>query len=496
MDQVINWEHIKARASAPMEEPKRIWSKTLVTFMQGLHWWLIDDVLKEAASGANKDGTLAKMCGQPFDPLPEDVGCCWILYAKEDPKACPWLRDALLLPMRWADQWRSSEPARHDPRLPTRVHDLANQVIEGLYDPYHRLRRWRLTSLLDKKFNLSDFDWPADSGGGALAAGLWAAIRGSGSNRKVWASVAWDHGELSSVRELDKKLKLAADWGAERFYVANDQKVATIVNDLPTPQGTRLVVCNLDPRSHDLDPGYRSRAERSLAPMLAEFHIKPEVQRDSAGKFIHENLKKCRDYYLGMTIPAEANDYYYSNLIDAVAEGCREKFDALLPAAQTEPVRPRLVTILSPSLVSLVAAMIVRPSACLALRTERGANQDLDPDDWLEPHIQKLEEWFDEKLCANLGCQNLDIRRFDRKADLGTTFRNLVGAFTRKNPHGLLIFDVTSGTTRMKITLASLASSDDRLLVIDHDLLGKKNRPIPLTEAPVLFGPLAAAALP
>ena len=222
-------------------------------------------------------------------------------------------------------------------------------MIGGVYDPLRRQRQWTLESLVDQaKFDLSDFDSVADSGSAALAAGLLAAIRGGRSNPKIWASAQWNDGTFSRVENLDKKLALAKAWGADKFYVAHNQTIEPRDRPNGCPES---FVSRLKKPTDDDDPRYGTRAERALSEMLKEFGIEPDLERDGEDR--------SRDWYVNCEDWDQATTFYYRCLLDRIADRCREE---LLPSIAAAGInQPRMVTILSTSLVSLLVARIVKP---------------------------------------------------------------------------------------------------------------------------------------
>jgi hypothetical protein len=164
-------------------------------------WWLRPEVLRAAADyGADLPDCLP--------PLPSAPGSCWVAFEQRD--GLPLLRDALPLPLGWRG-------GAHGPGLPALLRAEADAVVRAL-----RLGGWGLHLADDLAGCVLADDLPVTvaSAWAPLAAGLLLAADGLGPRPGVWANGAWDSARgLRPIDGLEPKLALAAEWGAESFFV-------------------------------------------------------------------------------------------------------------------------------------------------------------------------------------------------------------------------------------------------------------------------------------
>lgn len=459
----ITWEWIgrEQRCDRGLAELSEYDAEILAKEFDGLHWWLQAEVLEKARRSPLPAGSVwARIWARPLPALPRVRGSCWIVFVYDGPRKYPLLRDALLLPLRWVPHATRSQPG-HSSRLPANLHTMANEVIGAVSDPRDHERRWTLElaempSL--QRFDFRQLSLGLDSGWASLTSGLLVAIHGGRVQPEIWVSAAWKAEALAPVGGLEEKIALAEAWGAEQFFVAPGQEVEA--NRIVQRKGWTLRVHRLGPRTNDASPRHEPKAETALKPLTEAFEIRPT--RD-------DPLEARSDWYLSYAETSEANDYYDDYLIDEIATRCRDVLekqegpDALAGA--------RLVTILSTSRVALLGAMIVRPEACLVLYTDDDPQLD-------RVQIRQMKGRFERKLQGAV----VPFARFRKKDPLKEKLLELVTEFTDRYPRGPLIFDVNSGTSRMKFHLVSLAPHGSRLLLIDHDFSAKRGRVIPSTE--------------
>jgi hypothetical protein len=392
----------------------------------------------------------------------------------------------------------------------------------------------RLMRDIAQKFQFHEFEAEWESGWASLTNGLLAAMYGARLDTAVWASAAWKTGQVQEVGRLPQKLALAADWTARTFFVPhqNHDEAEQIRSDKISALGAELEVVNRQiQRAIKVDPNLERKRDE-LARLRANWQkmdAKPlpktsdavawfvralvgkgqitsqnqedlkAVEREKPAELVLEPLSQASfgqptstalfdehcSWFLRFARSDDSEKYYYDHIIETIAEGCR---DALKRRSANE-LEPggRLVTILSTSWVSLLGAMIVRPSECLVLFS--------DNDPQLAERKPMAEQGFRSRLAKlNPGGVRVEFRSFSREVrDLASTFQALVNEFAGTAPRAPLIFDVTSGTSRMKFHLASLATPSDRILVIDNRISPKNGRYFPGTEQPELLSELGRA---
>jgi hypothetical protein len=408
-------------------------------------------------------------------------------------------------------------------------------------------------SLLDSRvvdlasgFDFSEFDADWGSGWAALTSGLLAAMHGGMVQTDVWATGDWAAEQIQEVKGLDRKLALGVEWGAKVFFVpymnrddAHEAKrkalreiddaigALEIAGDAVEAKRRRLqglraqwdtLQIRLIPdtlvakaryaRSPLAEPGMALRDVDEVNEADAEKSAEKEADAEKPAELVlkaltaalgieptqNDPLKDRCDWFLSYSRRDEAEDYYYKYLIRELAQKCREDLDRRYGADAL--ANALLVTIPSTSWVSLLGAWIVNPKACLALHT--------DDDDQLKPRLADVKKAFRDLLGLEER-KGLEFRAFRNRKDttghadpehLSKQFVALLSEFTAKYPHDPLIVDVTSGTTLMKFSLASLAPEKSRLLIVDNLFSDKRGRFIPGTEIvqllPVPLRPPAA----
>ncbi len=182
-------------------------------------WWLNPDVLKLAACyvASNFPGPLAKAADQWRTPrLPQGCGDCWVILVNERPDRLPLLRPGRVLPLHWA------KAAEHDARLPAGLLQVAEQVLDQLRGEDVK-GIWRLrvpTEDFLQSHDLSALDGSYGSVWAPLAAGLLLAASQGKPDPAVWSSGAWLAGKgTQPIDELEAKLAVAAEFGAESFFL-------------------------------------------------------------------------------------------------------------------------------------------------------------------------------------------------------------------------------------------------------------------------------------
>lgn len=152
----------------------------------------------------------------------------WILFAFKGPFAelpLPFRSDGILLPFEWRRKDDGGSPSDED-RMPAELLVLADRVRQmfGEAADGWTLRPDRLfCGQVD--FNLEGATF--ESGWGALATGLARTLdRRLVTGEWPFSSIAWNaEAQLpASVGELARKFRLAADFGAEEFAVAPEQR--------------------------------------------------------------------------------------------------------------------------------------------------------------------------------------------------------------------------------------------------------------------------------
>jgi hypothetical protein len=457
---------------------------------RGLQWWLHPKVLELARneSARLKDG-LDEMWERPLPELPRLIGCCWVVLAN-NMSGVPLLRDALLLPLRWVPG-EGRRPASHSLWLPDGLLAEADSALSAL-DKSNRSGEdqcWRLHRCFPcvkdpahsvgprlgplERFSFKGFEnqsWK--SCWASLAAALLVAIRGGRVKPEVWASAAWVPDTLSKVDPdtLEKKLALAAAWGARRFYLHPDNIGRAQSIQAKNPNWS-LEVFSLRSGSSKPDLLDEPPAERALKPLVEALEVPPSK---------HDPLDlRARHFLNAHENNVKANEYYYDEIIHTIAKDCRDKL--VKKVGEAILTRPRLITILSKSPVSLLGAMTVQPRECLVLYTR--------DDPAIRENLELMKKRFKENLTELAPHANaLQFESFSKSdPDFRERFSKLTRDFAGRHNDVPLIFDATSGTQRMNINLMLCAREDNWLLVITSETSPNRDRVIPGGEEPHLL---------
>jgi hypothetical protein len=273
------------------------------------------------------------------------------------------------------------------------------------------------------------------SGWASLAAGLLVASGGGRPNPKVWASGSWDWRDgIRRVDHLTEKIQLAAELGAERFFVPDSQiqEAEQVAQGIGLHIG-RLVSAKRDPRA-------------ALDDYLWSLEAPPRLSSDP------DNFDRCKAYYLRPRIESrrELDEYYQSQLLPRIVRNLRGQVQTEWPAWNPT----RLVTIVSgsPDLVRM-SALALGVRHCLLLHTT-------DADQSRLAHGLKLELERHGVRCL-LGPFRVD-EHIEQEMN-----RQLAPFLHGANPSEVVI-DLTPGTKQMTVTLARLAIPGNWLVYLSH----------------------------
>jgi hypothetical protein len=377
----------------------------LIDSLGGLARWWLRDVVRQRAE-AEVPGAYPPACWQ--FRLPTQPGSCWIIYAQEQDDTFPLLRPAFLLPLRWV----AGQP--HSRQLPVDLRCLAARAAETLEQKGWGLQLSSQDGI--DQLDLSQVDFPPDSGWAAVAAGLLLAVEGGRPSPDVWATGQWhDQGGIVEVGKPEAKLALALELGVREFFVP-ERQVAELESKL---HGRSCLIRPL---------GFGRHAPRSaLADYLLHLDHPPDRLAD---------LSIRSDYFLRQPNDRKPGSYYWNNLLPDIIESLSRQRTALPGCSPSH-----LVTIVSQSVeVSVMSARATGVRQCLLLFTGDFAKQK----DTLAAQLQ------------GVGIQTRTAEIIDDE-QLAETIRIPVREFAAAIAPHQLVFDLVPGTKLMTLELEKLA---------------------------------------
>ncbi len=428
-------------------------------------WLLRPEVLRKAADYAADDETWSDIVApwRGIPPLPQGLGACWVVAVHEQRRQRPLLRDAAVLPLRWARDQQS-----HHPRLPADLRRVADQVVDVLarHDEVTAADAWKL-------FPASDglLDGPGQpclegkypSAWAPLAAGLLLAAGHGKPDPTVWATGAWDleHG-IQPIDGLKQKLAIAADeFGAKTFYVPEQN-----LGD------AKRVSLGIDVRAIAVATRRPPSPRDALRDYLVRFRLRPTSRPpEELGERVQWE-KECSAYFLSRPDEGEARAFYFDTILPEV----RRSLSAKSPVPQVT----RLATIVSKGywLVDL-ALGLVRPlhfqpgDPLMEVLLLHDAEMESTAKD-IQSRINAQSEMHHSKAT----CYKFKGATF---AALNEEFRDCLRGFCGGAPYQLAI-DLTAGRRNLNLALHAAAPRGCHVFVCQGDFDRESGRPKPFTE--------------
>lgn len=410
----------------------------------GLARWCLDPALLAKAQEDSSVTPAVRNGWTPASRCPQEPGGCSIVFVTQ--QTCIPLRSAFILPFRWRRGFT------HDRRLPATVVELANQVCRHLAnEPSLRDHTWGLdwsTEITDSR--IPELNLDASSGWAALAAGLLLAAEGGKVDSGVWASAHWEH-RIQRVKDLDRKLALARDFGVHTFFVPESQ--VREAQDIARQLGATIKVKSLVEGE--------SNPRKALKPYLYDLKVPPTI---------NDSKDERRAYYLSPDlVAAEAAQYYRENLLPDIIRHCRAD-DSLksLPAPDT------LITIASdnPELV-ILGIEVLRPRRCLVLCTEDKAAA-----------TASARQAAAQNSC---GCK-VHEAVFTDLEQLRIKMAGVIRGFIANREPDSIVFDLTPGPKDISFSwMLDIAPQGSKFYYLQHQIAQPVRRVIPFSERPVIW---------
>jgi hypothetical protein len=420
-------------------------------------WWLPRRFLRLAAEH-NDSFPLLTSSARP--ELPREIGSCSIAFVND---GLPLLRSAFLVPLCW------QEDCDHSPSLPDELRQLADRVVSQMVCPDWRCRHWGLHPggpLRDAGFPLADLPFHYSSGWAPLAAGLILAEEELPPDPDVLASGAWGDTGLTNVKHLPAKLRLALRWGAREFFLPAWRRPAA-QRWLDRQGPSHLLLGSL----YSAPP---AQPRSALGDFLVRLGARPAPPRLDDPDALEQDLERCVRYYLLLPRGPQAQDFYLSHLLPALALRCRKH----VPTA----CRPtHLVTVASdsPELVAL-AARFLGVERVVALHTPDYRGKADAAADYLT-----RRDGDNRPLTRATGAPPKSISH--NEAMPGDIHRHLLECLVGVDPAGV-VFDLTPGSRLISMTLEKIARRhypDAWLLYVQHTTPNGRIRPG--AEMPMLW---------
>lgn len=379
-------------------------------------------------------------------------GACWVVAVTHTGQEFLSFNDAIVLPVQWRNDWE-----KEDGQLPQGLKTLANEVRKQFASPQQTGRNWTLHPIQGlelARLPQKVLEGCYKSAWAPLAGGLLLAMRDGLPEPSVWATGAWNpcHG-IESVEGVEKKLRVAARFGAKVFFLPDVNK--NQVQKLAADHGIELDVF--------LSQTGPEGPRKTLQGFLDRFEHLAD-QSDSA--------EKRAESYLRIRDARQARQYYGSHILLELADKHRAGLASQLAAS---PCRT-LVTVVSksPELVYLAHA-VLRPHTSLVLYDESDGD--------IRQVIPEVQEWLGRD--TNCRAELLRFPYVENIAELTRTFQQLLREqFDAGDGKGMII-DVTPGKKAITLALIAAAPPDARFLYWHHTQ--KNGRSIPFKEQPEIF---------
>lgn len=417
-------------------------------------WLLKPEYLEKAKEAALDLGyPEAQIRGwQVPPPLPDASGGCWVVAVTQQ-QEFKALREGVVVPLRW-----KKGPCQDDSHLPKGLQETAQFVIRALKlsGEIKEEEQWCLVPAEEGLFTGPGrilFEGNYASGWVSLAAGLLLAAGNGRPTRDVWATGCWKFETgVTAVESLEQKLKVAAEYGARKFFVpASCVKGAReIVNRLDL--GLQIESLNAD--------SIKPRA--ALAPYLSALAVR-------AGR---DDTPEARvATYMFINDQQESTEYYLDYIVEELADKVRQRIN--LPEFRN--CRYLITTVSDSYELVCLSHLVFRPEASLILFTEARADR-------YKPLADKAKEW--------LKGRNFDAQVRPLKSDssqpleLVSEYQACVQELLGAERDGPLVIDITPGTKLMSVAWAYAAPETARLVYYESQFDAGKRKPKPFTEKP------------
>ncbi|QDT15055.1 hypothetical protein [Alienimonas californiensis] len=398
-------------------------------------WWMPAASRAEAAAALCDDAFLR------VPRRPDEPGACAVLCWRRGGGAA--LREGLPIPVRWEGVDNPGEPV-HDPRLPKDLRSVADDVRREFPDE----GRGRQLALDDPPAengpplpDLSGFSpdvLTAGSGFASLSAGLIAAAtapdeRVQGEHPRVWATGAWrPGGGVDEVVGMPAKVaaarEIAAEWGDDQIqFFAPDGQLQQVKDAAASPGPA------VTPRTFAADP----RPAVALAPLLAACRLPPDPRADLDVLLEYEEALRPHD-------APSADAFYRAAILPHVVVDVSPSGESPGPithlvtvvSGQTEPAELAARALRPPPAVLLLHTHEFRSkTARLQGRLRQGGVLSVDACEFIHPGDQ-----------ADAGAAWMPA--------LGDALRASVARFLEGADASRVLFELTGGTSAMKLALA------------------------------------------